>query len=450
MTELLFSDGGQALWTITIAAAANLTCALLGCYLLLRRMSLLGDALSHAVLPGVVFGFWISGSTSSAWIFISAIATGLLATLLIQSLHGLGQVAEDASMGVVFTSLFALGVVLLVKVGARVDLDVDCVLFGLIDYAWLNTRPLWGWEVPCDLIPLVGVLAATILFVGLLWKELKLAAFDARLATAMGFSATLMHYLLMAMVAQATVAGFYAVGLVLVVAMLIVPAATGQLLSDRLAGMMAWAAGVAVSSAALGYWAEMKLEAGIAPMMALVAGGEFTIALVFAPRQGLAGRAWNRLSLAVRIVAEDMIGMLYRTVEADPRLAEAGVARARCLAAGGGGWRARLALPWLWWRGDVAWAAERRVQLTAAGRARAEALVRAHRLWEAYLGENFDLPLDHLHEPAEFVEHYIGPELLEQLSSELRRPGLDPHGKAIPGDPERASGGKGATAARPP
>src|SRR5690242_4068254 len=101
----LFSDGGQAFWTITVAAVANLACALLGCYLLLRRMSLLGDALSHAVLPGVVIGFLISGSTSSGWIFITAVAVGLLATFLIQLLHGFAQVAEDASMGVVFTSL---------------------------------------------------------------------------------------------------------------------------------------------------------------------------------------------------------------------------------------------------------------------------------------------------------------------------------------------------------
>lgn len=432
MNIFMTSDGGQALWTISIAAAANLTCALLGCYLLLRRMSLLGDALSHAVLPGVVLGFWISGSTSSAWIFIAAIGSGLLATFLIQSLHGLGQVAEDASMGVVFTSLFALGVVMLVKVGARVDLDVDCVLFGLIDYAWLNTRPLLGHEVPRDLVSLVGVLVATLLFIGLLWKELKLVSFDARLATSMGYSSALLHYLLMGMVAQATVAGFYAVGLVLVVAMLIVPAATGHLLSDRLAGMMAWAAFVAVSSAGLGYWADLRFETGMAPMMALMAGSEFTLALVFAPRQGLLSRVWHRLSLALRIVSEDVIGMLYRTLEADPQSAETGISRSRCLVAGGGGWLALLALPWLRWRGDVAWAARHRIRLTAAGRARAEALVRAHRLWEAYLGENFELPLDHLHEPAERVEHYLGPELLEQLSSELRQPGLDPHGKAIP------------------
>jgi manganese/zinc/iron transport system permease protein len=434
MTDFDFiADGGQALWTITIATAANLSCALLGCYLLLRRMSLLGDALSHAVLPGVVLGFLIGGSTASSWIFITAVLIGLLATFLIQLLHGLGQVAEDASMGVVFTSLFALGVVLLVTFGSRVDLDVDCVLYGLIDYAWLNTRPLFGHEVPRDFLSLAGVLVATVLFISFFWKELKLVSFDPRLATSIGYNASLVHYLLMAMIALAVVAGFYAVGSVLVVAMLIVPAATGHLLSDRLSGMMGWAAFVALSSAVVGYFGDMRYETGMAPMMAIVAGAEFGLALVFSPRHGLGSRVVHHLSLALRIVAEDVIAMLYRTAEADPQSVQTGVAWRRCLVAGGGGWLARLSLPWLWWRGEVRLISDGRVQLTEAGRAQAESLVRAHRLWEAYLGENFELPLDHLHEPAERVEHYLGPALVEQLASELHQPGRDPHGKAIPG-----------------
>ncbi|HVA50847.1 MAG TPA: metal ABC transporter permease [Pirellulales bacterium] len=426
----------QAFWTITVAAVANLACALLGCYLLLRRLSLLGDAVSHAVLPGVVVGFWISGSTSSAWIFVAAVAVGLLTTFLIQLLHGFAQVAEDASMGVVFTSLFALGVVMLVKVGSRVDLDVDCVLYGLIDAVSLDTRPVFGYQVPRALFSLAGVLALTMLFIGLLWKELKLVSFDPRLATSMGYSATLVHYLLMAVVALAIVAGFYAVGSVLVIAMLIVPAATGHLLSDRLAGMMAWAAVVAVSSAVVGYWGDLRFDTGMAPMMAMVAGAEFTAALCFAPRHGLASRALHRLALAMRIVYEDVIAMLYRADEADE--VRAGVSWRRCVVAGGGGWLARLAVPLLWWRGAVERLPEGRVRLTSAGRQAAESLVRSHRLWEAFLGENFELPLDHLHESAERVEHYIGPALQEQLASELHQPGRDPHGKAIPGTKEPA------------
>ncbi|HVX11890.1 MAG TPA: metal ABC transporter permease [Pirellulales bacterium] len=427
----LFSDGGQALWTISIAAAASLPCALLGCYLLLRRMSLLGDALSHAVLPGVVIGFWISGSTSSGWIFAAAVVVGLLTAVLIQLLHSVGGVTEDASLGVVFTSMFALGVVMLVKVGPRVDLDVDCVLYGLIESVWLDTQPMLGYEVPRALMSVVGVLMLSLAFIGLFWKELKLVSFDPRLATSMGYPATLVHYLLMGMVALAVVAGFYAVGSVLVIAMLIVPAATGHLLSDRLVGTMGWAAATAIASSILGYFGDLRFETGMAPMMAVVAGAGFTLALLLAPRHGLGSRAFHRFRLALRIVAEDVVAALYRTSETDS--AELGLAWRSCLAAGGGGLLARLAVHVLFWRGEIGWVADRRVQLTATGRERAESLVRAHRLWEAYLGENFDLPLDHLHEPAERVEHYLGPALQEQLASELRRADLDPHGKVIPG-----------------
>lgn len=423
----------QALWTIAVAATANLACALLGCYLLLRRLSLLGDALSHAVLPGVVIGFWISGSTTSGWVFAAAVAVGLLTTFLIQWLHGFGQVTEDASMGVVFTSLFALGVVMLVKVGPRVDLDVDCVLYGLLETVSLDTVPVLGVEVPRALLSLAGVLAASVMFIGLLWKELKLVSFDPRLATSMGFNATIVHYLLMAVVALAIVAGFYAVGSVLVIAMLIVPAATGHLLSDRLAGMMLWAAVVAVSSAALGYWGDRTFNTGIAPMMAVIAGLEFAIALAFAPRHGLASRVLHRLLLALRIATEDVIAMLYRADEGGE--SSAGVSWHRCLAAAGGGWLARTALPVLQRRCQIERLPDGRVRLTAAGRQAAESLVRSHRLWEAYLGENFELPLDHLHESAERIEHYIGPELQEQLANQLKQPGHDPHGKAIPGTP---------------
>ncbi|HWB09088.1 MAG TPA: metal ABC transporter permease [Pirellulales bacterium] len=430
----LFDDVGQAFWTIAVAATANLACALLGCYLLLRRMSLLGDAVSHAVLPGVVVGFWISGSTSSGWIFVAAVAVGLVASFLIQLLHGFAQVAEDASMGVVFTSLFALGVVMLVQVGPHVDLDVDCVLYGLLEYVSVDTRPVFGLEVPRAMLSLAVVLGGTLLFISLLWKELKLVSFDPRLATSMGLHATLVHYLLMVMVALAIVAGFYAVGSVLVIAMLVVPAATGHLLSDRLAGMMAWAAVVAVSSAVLGYAGDLRFDTGMAPMMAIVAGAEFAAALCFSPRHGLVSRAMHRLGLALRIVTEDVLAMLYRTDESHEReTAEKGVSRRRCLAAAGGGMLARLSLPLLWWRGDIRWLPEGRVALTAGGRKAAESLVRSHRLWEAYLGENFELPLDHLHESAERFEHFIGPALREELASELQQPGRDPHGKTIPG-----------------
>lgn len=442
LREALVGGGGQAFWTILVAAVANASCAILGCYLVLRRMSLLGDALSHAVLPGIVVGFLISGSTSSAWIFAAAVGVGLLACFLIHLLSGQGGVAEDASTGVVFTSLFALGVVMLVRVGERsaaeggasgVDLDTDCVLYGLLEFVSLDTVSLAGYDVPRALLSLSAVLALTVAFVSLFWKELKIVSFDPQLATALGLRGGVVHYLLMAMVALAIVAAFEAVGSVLVVAMLVLPAVTGHLLSDRLLGMMAWSLAVALVSAVLAYAGEVKFGTGMAPMMALVAGAQFVLALVAAPRHGLVSRGYHRLALAVRIAGEDVIAMLYRGEEGASALPPAGAALRRCLTAAGRGPRAWLAVLSLLLRGQLRLTSSVGVALAEAGRQAARSLVRSHRLWEAYLGEHFHLPLDHLHEPAERIEHFIGPSLQEQLASELARPGTDPHGKEIPG-----------------
>lgn len=433
MPNLLSLFDAQALSTIAVAAVASASCAMLGCYLVLRRMSLLGDAISHAVLPGIALGFLIGGSTTSAWIFVCAAGVGLLTTFLIQMLTDQGQIAEDSSLGVVFTSLFALGVVMIAIVGPRVDLDLDCVLYGLLELVPLDTVSFLGIEIPRALISLTAVLALTVAFVAFFWKELKLVSFDPQLADAMGLRAAVVHYLLMGMVALAVVAAFNAIGSVLVLAMLVVPPVTGHLLSDRLGRMMAWAVAVAVVSAVLATAGDAYLDVGVAPLLPLMSGALFVVALFFAPRHGLISRLWHRLALTVRIKAEDVMAALYRCEETGD--AAARLSWRRCLAAAGRGPLAWLALPQLWILGRARWLAGGRMQLTDRGRETARSLVRSHRLWEAYLGEHFELPLDHLHAPAERIEHYIGPSLREQLARELAGPGTDPHGKQIP--PER-------------
>ncbi|HEV7224023.1 MAG TPA: metal ABC transporter permease [Pirellulales bacterium] len=419
-------DWGQAFWTIAAAALSSVSCALLGCYLVLRRMSLLGDAISHAILPGIAAAFWFGGTTAALPMFLGAVAVGLLTAALTETLHRAGNVPEDAAMGVVFTSLFALGVVMIARLSAgRVDLDPDCVLYGRIEHVLLETVPVLGHDVPSALFPLGATLLATAIFIGLCWKELKIASFDPALATAMGLSAGIVHYLLMGMVAVASVAAFDSVGSVIVVAMLIVPAAAAHLLADRLGPMLAWAAAIAFLSAVLGYLGAVWLNTVVAGMMAVAVGVQFALAVLLAPRHGLVSRAWHRLDLAMRIVSEDIIARLYRAEEGPS-------ARQPVPQPAGGGFMTWLGLRRLLRRGDVKTAPGNSLRLTDQGRLAAQSLVRAHRLWEAYLGENFDLPLDHLHEPAERVEHYIGPKLQERLASELARPDVDPHGKEIP------------------
>jgi ABC-type Mn2+/Zn2+ transport system permease subunit len=424
-------DLATPLWTIAVGIATNASCAILGCYLVLRRMSLLGDAVSHAVLPGIVLGFYYSQSTVGWPIFLGAIAVGVLTAVFTQGISSLGRVSEDASMGVVFTSLFALGVVLINSLNMRqAHIDADCLLYGTIDLVSTDRTILLGWEVPRTLRTLVPMLALVLIFVTLLWKELKIVAFDPALAAAMGFRVALVHYLLMGMVAGVSVASFEAVGSILVVAMLIVPAAAAALMTDRLKWMLAWAVTIGAVSAIFGYLAAAATGTSVAGMMAAAAGIQFALAVFLSPKQGLITRWLRNLSLAVRIAAEDVIARLYRGEERG----QSGVG-SRESGVGDQGprglvkWLARLRLARRNW---VNRNSAGELQLTETGRAAARNLVRAHRLWETYLDTHFDLPRDHLHDAAERMEHFLDPQLQEELATELADRAVDPHGKSIP------------------
>jgi manganese/zinc/iron transport system permease protein len=416
------------LWTIAVGIVTNASCAILGCYLVLRRMSLLGDAISHAVLPGIVLGFYYSHSLVGWPIFLGAVLVGMLTAALTQGIANLGRVSEDASMGVIFTTLFALGVVLINSLDMKnTHIDADCVLYGDIAAVGIDVVPFLGWAVPRTLQTLVPTLALVLLFVALLWKELKIVAFDPALAAAMGFRVVIVHYLLMAMVAGVSVASFEAVGSILVVAMLIVPAATAALMTDRLGWMIAWAVTIGAASAIFGCLAAEWLNVSAAGMMAVAAGVQFALAVFVSPKQGLVTRWLRNLSLAVRIAAEDVIARLYRSEERGGTSQKSG-ARAQG-SAGLVQWLANLRLA----RRD--WVRRDRVgdlQLTDIGRNAARNLVRAHRLWESYLDTHFDLPRDHLHDPAERMEHFLDQQLQEELAAELADRAVDPHGKTIP------------------
>lgn len=413
-----------------VAAVCGVSCALLGCYLVLRRLSLLGDAISHAVLPGLAIAFLLSGRINGWPIIAGAMIVGMLTAFLTQLIHQLGRVPEDASMGVVFTALFALGVLLISNLARHTDLDANCIFMGLIEVVPLDTVVIGGFEVPRALQTMLPMLALTIAFVLLLWKELKLVSFDPALASAMGIPACLLHYLLMAMVAGVTVTSFEAVGAILVVAMLVVPAATAHLLTDRLAAMLVWSAVVAVFAAFFGAVAAHWLNTSVAGMITVGAGLAFTVAVLLAPRHGILSKLVRNGKLALRIVSEDIIGLLYRREEGSPRSLPVAARQA-----GGSAWLGWLALAHLWWRRQIRIMADGTLELTDSGRRRAETIVRAHRLWEAYLEKTLELPLDHLHEPATHMEHFLDPDLQSELASQLGEPGVDPHGRAIPPAP---------------
>lgn len=306
--------------TVVILLTGSLvaaSCALVGSFLVLRKMALLGDAISHAVLPGIVLAFLLTGDRSALPMVLGAGALGLLTVFLVELFHRSRRLAEDASIGVVFPALFSVGVLLIARYTAQVDLDLDCVLYGEIAYVpwdlWLVGDASFG---PRALWVNGAVLLVDLAFVLLFYKELKLSTFDPALAASLGFSPVLLHYLLMGAVSVTVVGAFESVGAILVVAMLVVPPATAYLLTDQLGRMLGLAVALGVVSAVGGYAVAHVLDASIAGAMAAVAGLLFILGLAASPRHGLLARALRYRQLRSRLIRR--IVLLHLRAEGEP------------------------------------------------------------------------------------------------------------------------------------
>ena len=414
-------------WIILAGALCAASAALLGNFLVLRRMSLMADAISHAVLPGLAAAFFLTGSRHSLPMFLGAAVVGVLTALFTEWIRSAGKVDEGASMGVVFTALFAIGLIMIVQAADHVDLDPGCVLYGAIE----ATPLIRIGGIPQAVVVLGVVFVVNLVCVVAFYKELKISAFDPELATSLGINARAMHYLLMTLVAVTAVASFESVGNILVVAMFVVPAATAHLLTDRLRPMIVVSVVVAILAAAMGHalavsapgWFGYK-SINTAGMMAVATGILLSLAVLFAPRHGMVSRAWQRFRLSLAIAIEDILITLARAHE-NKKSVRAGDAL------GNRGFVVWLVLRKLEWSGRIRRAAAG-YELTDAGLRDGVSLLRSHRLWETYLDRHFDLPLDHTHEAAERIEHYIGRSLQDRLSTDLADPRVDPQGRTIP------------------
>jgi manganese/zinc/iron transport system permease protein len=276
-------------WIILTGILVASSCALLGSFLLLRKMTMVGDAISHAVLPGIVLAYLVAQTRASVAMLIGAALFGVLTTILIEVLHKNGKLQIDASIGVSFTWLFAIGVILISFYAGQVDLDQDCVLYGEIAYVpldvWLsengtNLGPVSVWLMGANLL-------IVLLFVGLGYKGLLLTSFDPVLAATLGISTAFWHYALMGAVSLTTVFAFESVGAILVVAFLVGPAATAYLLTEDLKKMLLLSVLCGVIGAVGGYWLAVWIDGSIAGAMAAVIGLEFMLVFLFAPGSGL-------------------------------------------------------------------------------------------------------------------------------------------------------------------
>lgn len=258
---------------------------------------MMGDAISHAVLPGLAIAFFVTGTRDSLPMFLGAAVVGVLTALFTQWISKFGQVDQGAAMGIVFTTLFAIGLVLIVQAADRVDLDPSCVLYGAIELTPLDTVQLGPFEMPRAAIVNGSILILNLGLVILFFKEFRLSAFDPALSDTLGFSSRFLHYLLMTMVAVTTVAAFESVGSIIVIAMLIVPAATALLITRRLIQVLVIACAVGALSAWMGHWMAIRIppllgvsDTTSSGMMAFAAGLLFLITWIVVPHEGLLAR----------------------------------------------------------------------------------------------------------------------------------------------------------------
>lgn len=277
------------LYIILTASLVSASCALLGCFLVLRRMAMVGDAISHAVLPGIVLAFLFSGSRDSVTMVAGAGAVGLLTTFLIEFFHRKARLQTDAAIGVTFTWLFAIGVILISVFAGKVDLDQDCVLYGEIAYVPLDLVEIFNgrYSVPRSLLVSSAVLAAVILFIVAGYRKLFLTTFDPAFAGVMGVATATWHYLIMGAVSVTTVASFESVGAILVVALLVVPAATAYLLTERFSHMLLIATAFGTAASVSGYYLAAAIDGSIAGAIATMCGVFFLMTVLFSPTHGV-------------------------------------------------------------------------------------------------------------------------------------------------------------------
>jgi ABC-type Mn2+/Zn2+ transport system permease subunit/Mn-dependent DtxR family transcriptional regulator len=393
----------------------GISCGLIGTYIMLRRLSLIGDALAHAVLPGVVISFIVAGK-GQITLFLGAVAAGILTSLLIGFVNRNSKIKEDTSIGIIFTGAFALGV-LLVSQLKQVHIDLSSYLFG--DVLGVSTG-----DIILSFIIMIVILAAIILF----YKQLLVTSFDPTLAMTIGISTKIVHYLLMSLLSMSIVSGLQSVGVVLLVAMLITPPAAAYLLTDSLKKILVLSAFIGVIASVVGLYLSYYYNYASGASIVLVAVIIFTLVFIFSPKEGILMKYLKRREASRTVMVEDVIKLLFKIQEHRTRSeivqkisAELGLSVSRT----------ESLLRTVRLKGFVA-ARNGTLVLTDSGRMLALKLIRTHRLWEAYITREKITEAEDIHPEAEKLEHLLPEELVDEIDAELGYPETDPHGAPIP------------------
>lgn len=399
--------------------------AAIGCFALLRKRALAGDAVAHSALPGVALAFMLAGTKNTFVLLIGAAIAGWLSMVAMDYIVSRSRISEDTAIGLVLSVFFGLGILLMTHIqssGAANQSGLDKFLFGQAASLLQEDVAVFG-----------AVSVLLVVAIGLLYKEFKLLSFDPDFAHALGFPVRGLEILLTTLTVFAVVVGIQAVGVVLMAAMLITPAAAARYWTERLPVMIILASIFgAISGVAGAYVSYVAPHMPTGPWIVTAITFIFLVSLLFAPRRGAVARLYRHWSNRRRTVEENVLKAMHHLAEEDGE--RFGVRSLRQI-------QSRRNVPDVLLRrvlrrlgrqGYVRPAGEDRWQLTPDGSRQGERVTRLHRLWEVYLTDYVQIAPDHVHDDAESIEHVLTPELEEELERLLNRPASDPHERVIP------------------
>lgn len=405
---------------LLLGAAAGIT----GTFTLLRKRALVGDAIAHAILPGICLAFILSGNKNPFVLLAGATVTGWLSLLAIDAITRLSKLKPDTAISLVLSVFFGIGILLLTAIqrsGNAAQAGLDSFLFGQA-----------ASMTPDDILKFGGVALLLVIVVFVFFREFRLISFDPDYAAAIGMPVRFLEFLLATVTVLAVAVGIQAVGIVLMAALLITPAAAARFWTNRLGLMMALAAIFGSVSGLTGAWFS-SLKAGLptGPLIVLVLSAIALISIMLAPEKGVLARAQRRRQNRRKILLENILKAFYHLGEKDQGFQAARTPTDLI--------SARAFLPTELRRGLNKLESKHLVihdgdfwKLSKAGLEEGKRITRLHRLWELYLTQRLRFQADHVHHDAEVIEHIITPELEAELMKELGTPEIDPHDSKIP------------------
>lgn len=400
---------------LIVAILATLTCSIVGVHLTLRNRAMLGDAIAHGVVPGLILGFIFTGSREVAPMYVGAVLAALLLSLVADWLKDRAEMDGGAALGVVFTTLFSGGIILIELYTREIDLDASCVLHGLIEFTHFQRMEIFGLSLPRSIVTISIALLLNLGALLLFWKEWKVCAFDPSLARSTGLPVRLLERCLLVLVAITAVSCFEAVGSILVVAMIAVPPTIAGILCDRF-GTMIWVSALTgVISAISGTLSAIYVvDSNVPGMIALTAGLLLGLTVIFAPQRGILPVAMRLYLWRLRVAREDLLADSWQLKEKGEVLSS----------------------PPFFSTAGFAWLQLRLVGFIHQGAPRgkgeriAKTLLRKRSLWQRFASERLGLPPDHLEDPAHRIEHHLDESLMVMLEAEGKdsevKSGTDP------------------------